>query len=331
MSITIKDIARIAGVSYSTVSKALNDSPLVKPKTKAHIIAVARQMGYQPNMVAKSLVSKRSNIIGVVWPRVERFTWSSLVTEVNNKLTAHSYNLLLSINPVESAIAVFNQFRVDAILIFREYLLDGMKVKPSSTVPILHYGSPIIPKTPTINVNRRKAMSLAVEHLARLGHSRISYIGDLSPADPTQREKVAGYKDAANRFHLAQHADIMIDSIDNSPDSGYLVGKKLLSSPFRPTAIVIGSYGLSLGVFRALNEEKVRVPDDLSIVSYDNIPQMVNFAVPLTVVGASVEAVANAIVGALINLVECGDGVADYTEIDVELVARKSCASPRAD
>jgi len=329
MNTTIKDIARIAGVSYSTVSKALNDNPLVAPRTKAKVVEVARQMGYQPNMVAKSLVSKKSNIIGVVWPRAERFTWSSLVTQINNTLAARSYNMLLSINPVDSAIAVFSQFRVDAILLFREYIMDNLQVNPPASAPILHYGSPIVSGYPTINVNRKKAMFEAVRYLHQLGHTRISYIGDLSQMDLTQQEKQAGFQAAALQFQLAAHPDMMLNTQDNSPDSGYQIGKQMIASAFQPTAIVIGSYGLSVGVMRALEEAHIRVPADLSVISYDNIPQMVNFSVPLTVVGANVECVADMIVSTLIHLVENPAIVAHYTEIDVELVERSSCGPPR--
>jgi LacI family transcriptional regulator len=90
--VTIKDIAQRAGVSFSTVSKALLDSPLVKHQTKQHILSIAKEMGYQPNIAARSLVSRRSGAIGVVWPSVERAALSSLITSLNEEMV---YDLAL--------------------------------------------------------------------------------------------------------------------------------------------------------------------------------------------------------------------------------------------
>lgn len=329
MSVTIKDVAREAGVSYSTVSKALNNSPLVKEKTKKHIVAIAKKMGYQPNLVAKSLVSRRSKIIGVVWPRVERLVWSSLVTEVNNALAKHSYNLLISINPVPAAISVFNQFRADAILIFREFVSKNQKVVPLLGVPLLYYGSPLFSCGPTVNVRREKAIYIAVEHLAHLGHKRIAYMGDLTDTDPTQAEKIKGFRKGITDFGTMDDLEIQFNTGDNSPDAGYFYAKKLIASVHKPTAVVVASYGLTSGAMRAFSEAKIKIPEDLSIISYDNIPQMLSFDVPLTVVGASVENTANTIVNTLKNLVEGIEEIPDYTQIDIELVKRASCAPPK--
>jgi LacI family transcriptional regulator len=330
MSVTIKDIALEVGVSYSTVSKALNDSPLVKGKTKAKIIRAAKQMGYQPNFVAKSLVSKRSKIIGAVWPRAERITWLSLITDINRALAENSYNLLLSIDPVHSAVEVFNRFRVDAILVFREYLTGSSKLAPMPGIPILYYGNPNFSSVPAINVDREKALFLAVDHLTRLGHRRIAYIGDLSLADPTQQEKIQGFKEALLALELPQNPEMIFDTQDSTSESGYFATRQLLQSDCRPTAIVVGSYSLSQGVMHALNEANIRVPDDLSIVGYDHIPKMAESALSLTTVGPNPDAMVKIIVGTLTNLIDHPGMVPSYTRIDVELVEHASCASPRA-
>jgi LacI family transcriptional regulator len=330
MSVTIKDIALEVGVSYSTVSKALNDSPLVKEKTKAKIIKAANRMGYQPNFVARSLVSKRSKIIGAVWPRAERITWLSLIADINRVLAKHSYNLLLSIDPVYSAVEIFNRFRVDAILIFREYLTGNSKLAPMPSVPILYFGNPNFSSVPTINVDREKALFLAVHHLTRLGHRRIAYIGDLSPADPTQQEKVEGFKKALAALELPQNPEMTFDTQDSASESGYFATKQLLRSDSWPTALVVGSHSLSQGVMHALNEANIRVPDDLSVVGYDHVPEMTEPALPLTTVGPSPDTMAEIIVGTLTDLIDHPDRVPNYTRIDVELVERASCAPPRA-
>ena len=104
MSMTIKDIARIAGVSYSTVSKALNDSPLVKSDTKKRIVAIAEEIGYEPNFAAQRLVSKQTKIIGLIWPTIERLVLSTLVTKISDEINKTPYSMILSVDPVQASI-----------------------------------------------------------------------------------------------------------------------------------------------------------------------------------------------------------------------------------
>src|SRR5690606_20639509 len=107
MSVTIKDIAKITGVSYSTVSKALNDSPLVKPSTKNRIHKVAREMGYEPNFAAQRLVSKQTKIIGLIWPTIERVVLSTLVMNISNEIRKTPYSMILSVEPIPASLDTF--------------------------------------------------------------------------------------------------------------------------------------------------------------------------------------------------------------------------------
>ncbi|MEW9668295.1 LacI family DNA-binding transcriptional regulator [Ammoniphilus sp. 3BR4] len=332
MSVTIKDIARVANVSYSTVSKALNDSPLVKKKTKDKILEVAKQLGYQPNMVAKSLVSKKSHVIGIVWPTVERPAWSTLVTKINDILENYDYHTLLSINPFDSAVTLFNLFQVDAILIFKEE--NQMQKKSdllSSNVPILCYGKPGASPFPAIDVNRRKAIFEAVRYLSEKKHQKISYIGDLSQQEMTQQEKFLGFSEGIIHFGLPTHPEMTVNTGGNSSEGGYRSTKQLLKSNFKPTAIISGSYDITVGIMRALKEEGIKVPQDLSILSYDNIPQMDNFEIPITAVGAPIDSIAENIARSLLTITKGTDQLPFFTEIDVELAERKSCQEPQTE
>jgi LacI family transcriptional regulator len=107
MSVTIKDIARESGVSYSTVSKALNNSPLVKPETKKKVLETANMLGYTPNFAAKNLVSKKSRTIGLVWPAIDRIALTALVSKINELVTAENYFMILSVDEADKAIGMF--------------------------------------------------------------------------------------------------------------------------------------------------------------------------------------------------------------------------------
>ncbi|PTX53973.1 LacI family transcriptional regulator [Melghirimyces profundicolus] len=324
MGVTIKDIAKAAGVSYSTVSKALRDSPLVKPQTKQKILTVAKEMGYQPNIAAKSLVSKKSNTIGVVWPTVERDALSALATKINDELEKHHYHMLLSINPIHSAVNVFNRFQVDAILVFSE------KAPPNvlqSAVPILFYGEPGPSSYPTFNVNRRQAVKKAVEYLYQLGHRKIAYIGDLTKQNKNQQEKLIGFQEGCKDLHLSPSDTITVNTNGLNWQDGYQAAEQMLDI-CTPTAIIGGSYDISVGILRAVKKAQLKVPADISLISYDNIPQSANQDPPLTVTGAPIEKIAEQMIKSLLTLIR-NESLEDIPTLDSELVIRNSCTSLR--
>src|SRR5699024_1122668 len=193
MSVTIKDIANIAGVSYSTVSKALNNSPLVKKETKDRIVKIAEEMGYEPNFAAQRLVLKQTKIIGLIWPTIERVVLSTLVTEISNEINKTPYSMILSVDPIQTAFETFRHFQVDGIILFDENIDD--LIEPQSAL-LLSYGvsKKKGPKYPIIDPNHEKAMYMAVEYLSTLGHTKIAYIGDLTSHSPMQIEKYQGFK-----------------------------------------------------------------------------------------------------------------------------------------
>lgn len=329
MRVTIKDIARIAGVSTATVSKALNNSPTVKKATKQKIIQLAEKMGYQPNMAAKSLVSKRSLTIGAVWPNVDRATLSTLAIRINEALNQEGYSMILSINSKESAIQLFNMLQVDAILVFDRSDPTSYSNPITSQVPVLCYGEPANKGVPSIYVDRRKAIFRAVQYLSDLGHQRISYIGDLSNRRISQQEKYLGFMDGIIGLGLTTHPNMTFNADGLESPQGYATAKRLLESSYKPTAIVVGSYDLTEGVLRALQEANLRIPDDISVVSYDNIPQMESLTVPMTAVGGPIDVIAKQVVSSLLSLIEKDEQLPHLQMIEPEVVVRASCGPPQ--
>lgn len=321
MNVTIKDIARSAGVSYSTVSKALNNSPLVKEATKKKILTIAHELGYHPNIAAKNLVSKKSETIGVVWPTVQRAVWSNLITFINEKLMKKSYHMILSINPAESAITLFNQFPVDGILVFGNKLLDDI----NTSIPLLYYGNTESPGYSTINVSRRDATFTAVKYLHELGHAKLAFVGNTTHNDRNQQEKYLGFLEGIMQFSLPSHPNMKANTVGLEWEDGYQAMKELLQSDYQPTAVISGSYEITIGVWRALKEAGKSVPEDISIVSYDNIPQMEEFDVPVTSVGVPLENIAEEIVSHLLHLINGDTPVLTKENLEAELVPRESC------
>ncbi|RBW69731.1 LacI family DNA-binding transcriptional regulator [Bacillus taeanensis] len=325
MGITIKDIANAAGVSFSTVSKALNDSPLVKPETKSKILKTAKELGYEPNFAAQRLVSKQSKTIGLVWPTVERAALSTLVTKINEEIEKHGYSMILSINPAASAVEMFRRFQVDGIIVFEENN-NRLKVDFSPDLPVISYGAAHNQTVPVIDVNYKKAMYQAVHYLYELGHTNISYVGDFSPIDQRQIEKYKGFLEAMEQFNLDVNERSLINSGGLDWYDGYMATKRLLNSGFIPSAIVGGSYDISSGIIRAVREENLIIPKDISIIGYDNIPQMANLETPLTSVGVPVDELAKSIVHSLLKQMAEPNSLPLLQTLQPELKERASCA-----
>lgn len=326
MNVTIKDIAERAGVSFSTVSKALRNSPLVQEKTKRKILDIANDMGYQPNIAARRLVSKKSEAIGVVWPSVEMATPSLLITMINDLLERQGYTTVVSINRIDRAIEAFQRFHVDAILVFYDRARSDMKEEPArANIPIMYYGVAETTTFPTLDVKRGKAIELAIAHLAELGHSDIAYIGDVVTTDLLQVEKINVY----HREMKARGWTPRIASLSSMEShEGYLAAKALLVNEQPPTAIISGSYDLTRGILRAASEFNVRVPEQLSIVSYDNIPNMATLEVPVTAVGVPVSDIAKQLADILTSIAK-QESEAETCFMEPALVVRNSTCPPK--
>ena len=322
--VTIKDIAERAGVSFSTVSKALRDSPLVQNKTKQHILSIAKEMGYQPNIAARSLVSKRSGAIGVVWPSIERAALSTLITKINEQLEKQGYVTLLSMSNIESAIEIFRRYQVDAILVFgdRDNVSSSMNLNPLQ-IPVLTYGAAGYSPYSAVDVNRGHAVRLAVRHLAGLGHKDIAYIGNPQSPDPLQTVKIEAFTEELTRLGLPFDNDSILQMNGLEFHDGYMAARAMLDKPIRPTAVISGGIDLTRGILRAVGERGLTVPQDISIVSYDNLPQMEDLEIPMTVVGVAIATITSVIATTILELIETSDSL-KTVYLEPELVVRAS-------
>ncbi|MFS0643599.1 LacI family DNA-binding transcriptional regulator [Siminovitchia sp. 179-K 8D1 HS] len=330
MSITIKDIATLAGVSYSTVSKALNNSPLVKSETKEKIIKIAEELGYEPNFAAQRLVSKHSKTIGVIWPTVERMAPSSLVTKINEIVKKNNYQMLLSIDTIKNSLETFKKFQVDGVIVFDEQE-DEPIAALAKGLPVVSYGvGQDEDEYPIIDVNYQGAMKTAVNYLHQLGHKHIAFVGDFSPIDNRQFEKYKGFLKAMEELGLPVTRNHLINTAGLEWLDGYsAVNRMLQSAAPVPTAIIGASYDISSGIVRALREADFTIPKDISVIGYDNIPQMANLEVPLTSVGVPVQSIADRLVHTLIDCIHGQYKPEQDGPLKPVLTERNSCAQAR--
>jgi DNA-binding LacI/PurR family transcriptional regulator len=279
MTVSIKDIARTAGVSHSTVSRALSDSRLVSTQTKTRIQNLARNMGYSPDAQARSLVMGRTLTVGVVVTTITDPFIAEIVQGIEVTALDHGYSVILASSSAEP------EREIAAVEMLRSKRVDGVIVT-SSRVGALYQehlnrlGVPVVlinshseqagRYTFSISVDNRHGGYLATQHLCQLGHRRIAYI--TGPADHSDDvERLAGYRQALSEAETAVDGALVIPGT-GQVDGGERALPELLAQEERPTAAVCYNDMTAIGLMRAARRGNLPVPGDLSVVGFDDIP-----------------------------------------------------------
>lgn len=299
MAVTLKDVAKACGVSYSTVSKALKNSPLVKPNTKAYIQQKAGEMNYIPNHSARALVSKRSNTIGLIWPSVDRVAVTHLVSEINEALKSLGYVMILSIDDIAVASKKFLEFGCDGIIIFDEGPSTNLPSDVYENIPVVAYGVDREIDYPIINVNHYTAMIMAIESLLEKGVKQIDYIGDINTTDSRQVAKKDAIVDYCQQHHIYYR---IIDSQGLSALETESAVKNFYAQHDLVPGVICGSYDITIGTLNAIDLER----NQPIIYSYDNIPHIAKLDYPVHAIGVPTLEIANKVVEVLDQVISGG-------------------------
>jgi LacI family transcriptional regulator len=332
--LTLEQIGNLAGVSRSTVSRVINNEPHVKPEVRERVLQVVAETGYVPHPAARSLASQRSGVIGLIIPLTIQSLFddpyfSRLILGISRACNAHDYILSLF---------VFHSKEEEARLyprITRNRLLDGIIVTAThvddpvipqlcaNNVPFVLNGRHEDPKVSYVEPDNVTGAHTAVSHLIRLGHSRIATItGPLDNLAAVDRKQ--GYVDALNdRGRLLDEA--LIASGDYTELSGFEAMQRLL--PHKPDAVFVASDTMALGVFRALRVAGLTVPNDVAVVSFDDLPHAATTDPPLTTVRQPILQAGVLAVETLIDILSNGREPPRRIIMPTELVIRASCGS----
>ncbi|MEB6170861.1 LacI family DNA-binding transcriptional regulator [Staphylococcus pseudoxylosus] len=296
MAVTLKDVAEACGVSYSTVSKALKNSQLVKPKTKQMIQQKAVEMNYIPNHSARALVSKKSSTIGLIWPSVDRVAVTHLITEINLAIKSLGYVMFVSIDDVAAASKKFVEFGCDGIVIFDEGDDSNLPPEIYNNVPVVAYGVDRKIPYPIINVNHAEAMVLAIKGLIAKGVDTIDYIGDINTTDARQIAK----KDAIINYCENNNVNYrIIDSNGLNAIDAEAAVKQFLNNDALSPGVICGSYDITVGTINAMDSNQQPI-----IYSYDNIPQIKKLDYPVQAIGVPTADIAQQIVTTLDQVIK---------------------------
>lgn len=295
-AVSIEDIAKIAGVSHSTVSRALRNSPLISEVTRLRIQELARELNYIPNAIAQSLQMQRSNSIGLVVTSVADPFFGEVVRGVEEEAQKANLSVLLTASHNDpdrelAAIETFQHRRVDGIIVADSRLDNGSKdQQPAVRIPTILINSQSEEQNNAYNfVTTEDSLGaqLAVEHLIDLGHTRIGYLGvGYRPRSNTLR--LQGYRNALNEAGItpADNWMVMAAAGHQRHEADASVGQSLLPQLLTAgvTAIFCCNDMLAVGAMVACRELGVRVPDDLSVVGFDDIDLGKYVTPPLTTI-----------------------------------------------
>ncbi|HSJ57731.1 MAG TPA: LacI family DNA-binding transcriptional regulator [Anaerolineae bacterium] len=328
-SVTIRDVAREAGVSVSTVSRVLNDKDDVAPETYERVRDVIQQLGYTSTLAAKSMRSHRTNVIGLIVPDVEDSFSIQVMKGVNRAITEHDYDLLIyTSGSIKKQSAAERERHFVALL--NGSITDGIiMVTPAATS--FSTAAPVVavdpnnqsPNCPAIIATNHAGSLTAMEYLLGLGHRRIGFIGG-RPDLQSAQQRLQGYKDAVHAAGLPLDPDLITVG-DFSPETGRECARHLLLLARRPTAILAANDQSAFGAMEAARALGLRVPQDLSVVGFDNIPEAGYCDPGLTTVDQFVDRMGTVAAEMVIDLVQGEPLDSSLYTMPTELVIRGSC------
>jgi len=312
------DVAERAGVSHQTVSRVLNDFAGIRPETRERVLAAIADLGYRPNKAARALVTSRSRAIGVLVPATTDFGPTSSLHAIERAVRQAGYQPLVTSTPLEA----------DAVRESLEFLLDQsiealVAIAPYRVVldRVRDLDLPVVTLqtgAAAAGIDQAAGAQLAVRHLVELGHRTIQQLS--GPDDFLE----AAVRRRAVDDELAAHGLAVLPALtgDWSADSGYAAGASLDPAA---TAVVCGNDQMALGLIHALADAGRRVPADVSVVGFDDIPESAHSLPPLTTIHQDFEEVGRRAVAELVRRLHGESGTGD--PIAPTLVVRASTAA----
>ncbi|WP_288760365.1 LacI family DNA-binding transcriptional regulator [uncultured Lacticaseibacillus sp.] len=346
-NLTIKEIAQMAGVSTSTVSRVLNKQAHVAPDKRIRVQKVLDQSGFQPSAIARGMVSKHTNTFGVVVSDIANPYFTTLVSQIEAPAKAAGYNILLfntmtaGETPVDAsqveidAFARLEEKKVDGVLILggeidraepRPEYLDAL-TRMAGNLPVVIMAQPLQGHDfQYVSRYQQLSGSIITQHLLASGYHDIGFIGG-EPGITITTERLAGYKDAMNTYSTLREDRIFLSNY--YVEDGYRSMQKLLASDTRPEAIVAINDQVALGAVRALNDIGLSCPADMAIASCDAFPDSNYFTPRITTINHHNRLLANVAVRKLLHQIspETYD-LGDLTILPPELVVRESSGLP---
>lgn len=327
---TMKDVAELAGVSTATVSRVLTGKTNVSPELRARVLKAVEELDYQPSRVARSLRVRTTQIIGLIISDIRNPFFTSVVRGVEDVAYANGYTLILCNSDEDPA---KERLYID---VMRAERVAGIIISPTSETNeyyklLLESGISIVSmdrrmrglEVDTVVVNNVEGAYQAVSHLIKLGHKRIGLIGGPTMIT-TGRERQEGYEKALKEHGLAVTPGL-IKVGDFKQESGYQRANEFLEVEDPPTALFVANNLMTLGALNAIHERGLKIPQDIAIVGFDDMPWAPSLEPPLTVIAQPTYELGRAAAEALLGRITDRDRPVREVKLATTLIVRKSC------
>ncbi|MFF0072516.1 LacI family DNA-binding transcriptional regulator [Streptomyces sp. NPDC005494] len=328
---SIDDVARHAGVSGQTVSRVANGRSNVGAATRERVLASMRELGYRPNSAARALRSGQFRSIGVIVFTLTSYGNLRTLEAVAAAATERRYTITLmplerpTHADVDVALDRLGEQAVDGVIVLIEsHLIGAAEAQLRRGIPVVTVDARVAGHSPVVDTDQVAGARLATEHLLGLGHETVWHVAGPRDSDS------AGLRLRGWRETLRAHGRPVPPPLhgDWYSDSGYAAGRRLAAEP-GVTAVFAANDQMALGVLRALTEARLRIPEDVSVAGFDDMPEAGNFIPPLTTVHQDFAAIGRTAVRALVQEIE-GGPPAEHRGIGPRLTVRSSTTGPAA-
>ncbi len=327
-NISIEDVAKRAGVSITTVSRVINKLPSVKGKNKQKVLDAVKELNFQPSVLAQRLATGKSNVIALVVPRYEGMFYSFYLLEllrgIGTLCEVLKLDLLLRLTDASSVIS----FRGVGGVIFADIITNRQQLEQalSQKLPVVVINNYVKDLDVTcIAVDNKLGGIQAVDYLVSLGHKKIAHItGDV--ITQAAADRLAGYKEALVKNNIALRQDYIFQT-DYSRGAARIAAEKMLKMADAPSAVFVASDSMALEVMAVARELGKKIPEDLSIIGFDDNPSGLYGAISLTTIRQPLVKMAQESVKELNQLMASKNKEVKKIILPTELVIRESCQS----
>lgn len=329
-SVTLKDVAKVAGVSYATVSRALSGSTEIGEETRRRILKLCKEMGYTPNSVARSMVKRRTDILGLIVTSMNNPFMSELTAHLEIYARKRGYNLMICNSSYDHDL----EKEVFSLLVSRQ--VDGIII-----IPVGHESydslSALTKQVPTVfisenmqnypenyvSVDNYRGMQIATEYLYSLGHRRILYFGARQDSK-THQLRLDGYLSTCDKLGIEPRV-LRSNYSRSSREVGYAMAGEYFSHKNAETAILCAADMLAIGVMHAAYEAGIRIPKDISLMGFDNISFSALPQIDLTTINQPTQQMAISAVDMLLDRIKSPESEHSKLILPPSLIVRKSC------
>jgi len=325
MAVSIKDIAKLAGVAPSTVSRALSDHPRISQETKERVRRIARDMEYTPSLLARSLVKQDTATIGVVITSVSDPFLTNVVTSIEEVAQEQGYSVLLSSSYLDTkreleVVSSFHGRRTRGIIVIGSQIDTGyLHMRDRFPLPIVLTNCPIYPYS--VCTDNLTGARQAVEHMVQLGHRRIAYIANRR-SHRSNLDRLTSYQQVLEAQRIPVDEDLIIEG-DGTLGGGNAAVQALRSRTRPPTAVFCFNDMTAFGVLSALRQAKTRVPEEMSVVGFDDVEFAAHCYPPLTTVRQQTDLMGQRLMHMLLALIRGQEDV-EPEVLPSELIIRES-------